>query len=192
MLCNAAFLIFLIISLVIKNSNTRLKVISGITSSIMLLLLITIGIFGFKVRNLILKSRNPDPKLWGITSVKITLCTLLIIIIYFTRALYVILSQIRPNFALYFGSTRVSQIPQEILASGLYAIWEIIPTLLILILFWRSSPTKISTNSKSLIYQKFLSKEDNTLPEDYIPSDIAHFPLLGKSPLNVQSKGDGY
>lgn len=156
----------------------------------MLLLLISIGIFGFKVRNLILNSRNPDPKLWGITAVKITLCTILIIIIYFTRAMYVILSQIKPKFALYFGSTRVSQIPQEILASGLYAIWEIIPTLLILVLFWRSSPTKLSASRKSHIYQQFSFKEE--VPEDYIPSDLPHFPLLGKSSLNVQSKGDIY
>lgn len=178
----------MIVSVSAKNTETSLKIITAITAGTMLVMISTITVFGIKVRRLILLSRNPDPKLWGITPTKITIATGLIVVIYFTRVVYVILTQISQNFSLYFGSNRISQIPQEILAAGLYTIWEIVPTVLILILFWRSNPTKtLSSRGGGIGYFKGLFGVENINSSPIHGHDkISNIPLLGN--LNSSSE----
>lgn len=121
--------------LVWKLENVRDRVRSAIQASTFIVLILALGYYGFRVWRILLTSSNPDPKLHGISPLRLSVATVHIMVIYLSRAVYVIVSDIITSFSLYFG-TAGENTTSEILAAGYMTIWEIVPTIVILILFW--------------------------------------------------------
>jgi len=121
--------------LVVKLEKTRDSARSAITAATFFLLVGALGYYGFRVWRILLNASNPDPKLHGISAFRLFVVTLHIMVIYLSRAIYAILSDVVPSLRLYFGSAGESM-SKEILSCLYVAIWEIVPIVVILILFW--------------------------------------------------------
>jgi hypothetical protein len=133
---NLIFLAAFIASLlVMKLENVRDKARSIITASTFLILVVALGYYGFRVWRILLNASQPHPKLHGISPLKLSVATGHIMVIYLSRAIYSIVSHVVPSFSLFFG-TAGENITSEILSAGYITVWEIVPTIIILILFW--------------------------------------------------------
>lgn len=137
---NLLFLAAFIASLlVVKIEKTRDHARSAITASTFFLLVLALGYYGFRVWRILLQSSNPNPKLHGISALKLFIATLHIMVIYLSRGIYAILSDAVPSLSLYFGNAGEA-LTSELLSCLYISIWEIVPTIIILILFWDTTP----------------------------------------------------
>lgn len=128
----AAFVVSVLLS---KFDAARDRARTAITTSTFLLLVIALGYYGFRVWRILLASTSPVPKLHGISPLRLFVATLHIMAIYLSRAVYAVLSDVVPSLSLYFGNAG-ENLTNEIFSCIYIAVWEIVPTLIILILFW--------------------------------------------------------
>lgn len=146
-LLNLLFLAAFIVSvLVSKFDAARDRARTAITTSTFLLLVIALGYYGFRVWRILLASTSAIPKLHGISPLRLFVATLHIMAIYLSRAVYAILSNLVPSLALYFGNAG-ENLTNEIFSCIYLAVWEIVPTIIILILFWEVCTTFITMHS---------------------------------------------
>mmetsp|Transcript_28214 Transcript_28214/g.31339 ORF Transcript_28214/g.31339 Transcript_28214/m.31339 type:complete len:361 (-) Transcript_28214:92-1174(-) len=111
-----------------------------IGNAVMFMLLVTVlCILGIKVSLLLRRSSTSIPQAAGLGVTKIMVVTILTFIIFMSRSIYDILgvkySKISQIDASRWSVT--NNVKQQLIAAGLYILWEIIPTTLILLLFWR-------------------------------------------------------
>lgn len=66
---------------------------------------------------------------------RLFVATLHIMVIYLSRAIYAILSDLVPSLGLYFGNAG-EHLSNEIFACIYFTVWEVLPAIIILILFW--------------------------------------------------------
>lgn len=132
---NALFMTAFILSLVYRAHEKIDLARSVITASTFFVLVFALGYYGFQVWQILRTENNPDPKLHGISPFKIFAATSLIMVIYLSRAIYNIVVEVFPSLSLYFGAAG-EEVASEIMAAVYFAIWEIVPTLIILVLFW--------------------------------------------------------
>jgi len=125
--------------LVVKLEKTRDKARSAITACTFFILIIALGYYGFRVWRILLNSHQPNPKLHGISPLKLFIATLHIMVIYLSRAIYAILSDAVPSLSVYFG-TAGEALTSEIISCLCFVAWEIVPTIIIIILFWETTP----------------------------------------------------
>ena len=118
-----------------KYEQTRETARSAITAATFFVLVLALGYYGFRVWRILLNASNPDPKLHGISAFRLFVVTLHIMVIYLSRAIYAILSDVVPSLRLYFGSAGESM-SKEVLSCLTVAVWEIIPIVVIIVLFW--------------------------------------------------------
>jgi len=147
-----------------------------------LVLVVLLSYYGMKVRQL-MSDTNQIPQIQSISRRTITISTALIFIIFTSRSMYDILTVIQPSIQLHFGGT--NKWFEELLASVLYFIWEIIPTLMVLTLFWRI-PRSTKRNS-SLVSYPFSRSINNDLPADHLLSHPKYLAHLFQDPKRYDS-----
>jgi len=151
-----------------------------------LVLVVLLSYYVMKVRQL-MSDTNQLPQIQSISRRTITISTVLIFIIFTSRSVYDILTVIQPSLQLHFGGTNIKWF-EELIASVLYFIWEIIPTLMVLTLFWRI-PRSAKRNN-SLVSYPFSRSINNDLPADQLLSHPKYLAHMFQDPKRYDSDDD--
>lgn len=160
---NVFFLVLFIVSFVVMKSmvlqplnqphrllpwiNTVRK---SFSAALFLLLFTILGIYAYKVRQYIKRSKGPIPQLQGIGVRKLTAVTWALVILFTTRCASDFVCVFMDDCALSVGEYHVG-LPtfgqlttnwlEDVVSFMLYVLWEIVPAFMVTALFWRIPST---------------------------------------------------
>jgi len=126
---------------------------------------------GLKVRKLLIKAKTQVPQLQGISIGKITIVTVMLFMIFISRSMADFVCFFYDDCHLTIGDFRIS-LPnfgttfnnwlEDLITCILFIIWEIIPAIAVLLLFWRIPATsKLPLKPRSMSYPYYSSINDS-------------------------------